>query len=59
MLYQRIKKKKLLATGMVIALSFSMFGCGQVSTVSEVENVSDRSKQYLGAIVRRNYGFLY
>jgi hypothetical protein len=41
MLYQRIKKKKLLATGMVIALSFSMFGCGQVSTVSEVENVSE------------------
>jgi hypothetical protein len=41
MFYQRIKKKKLLATGLVIALSFSLFGCGQVSTVSEVENVSE------------------
>jgi hypothetical protein len=38
MLYQRIKKKKLLTTGMVIALSFSLFGCGQVSSVSETDS---------------------
>jgi transglutaminase-like putative cysteine protease len=41
MLYQRIKRKKLLATGLVIALSFSTYGCGQVSSVSEIESVSE------------------
>jgi transglutaminase-like putative cysteine protease len=41
MLYQRIKSKKLLATSLVIALSFSLFGCGQVSSVSEIETISE------------------
>jgi hypothetical protein len=44
MLYKRLKKSKLIAIGLVAALSFSLVGCGQTSSVSDVSE-SDISQE--------------
>jgi hypothetical protein len=46
MLYKRLKKSKLIAIGLVAALSFSLVGCGQTSSVSstaESDNFQEAS----------------